>query len=664
MSNQLISSSSPYLLQHQSNPVHWQEWGDSAFEEARRRNVPVFLSIGYSTCHWCHVMAHESFEDTEVADQLNPNFVCIKVDREERPDVDEVYMKAVQALTGGGGWPLSAWLTPDGKPFFAGTYFPKFRFLQLLRRISDVWQKQKEQVERDAEQLTDAVSKASTEKAMSESSDPSEVDLVSTYQHAYDDRFGGFGMAPKFPPAIGLRALLRRDYCSGLNQTTEIVNGTLVAMARGGVYDQLAGGFHRYSVDDQWLVPHFEKMLYDQAMLLEAYAEAFSREPIPEFRRISSEIAAYVLREMRDNEGRFFSAMDADSLNPNTNHMEEGYFATYAFNELKGILSEEELDFASRNLGVTSSGQFEGRNILHLTGPDPVEYSDSEKKLYASIRDQLLKLRRSKPQPHLDDKSLLSWNSWMCSALITAGRVFKQEDYIEAAKKCLKVWCRALSHKKLMRSNRQGRWNGALTAEDLVAFVDALIQVSQVDSNPEWSKQALLLQTKLDAEFWSEQENSYWLSDGRDRNLPIRIADAYDGVTPSANSQAAYNLIRLFFLTGNVEYRERCDRILNRFHVQAVKHPSSLPYLDFARGFRHSDKVRVNVFEPEGWSQTWVQIRQQEFRPFELYVSSDSDWKISEGKGPGSASGKGWVQVCTDTECLPVYLSEKEIPKN
>ncbi len=658
MQNQLDSESSPYLIQHKSNPVHWRPWGPAAFEEAKSKNLPIFLSIGYSTCHWCHVMAHESFEDQEVADQLNADYISIKVDREERPDVDEFYMKACQALTGGGGWPLSAWLTFEGKPFFAGTYFQKYRFQQLLRRVSDVWKNQPENIHKDADQLLKAISASPGEESL-ESVPPAEQvkNFLQAYQHSFDEQNGGFGHQPKFPPAMGLKALLRFDQLTGLNQSEAMVESTLTHMARGGIYDHLVGGFHRYSVDSEWLVPHFEKMLYDQAMLLGAYTEGYQVTKNHEFKTVAEQIASYVQKDLRNEEGCYYSAEDADSLNPETGHSEEGYFATFAYSELLSRFSSDEMNWLKKNFGVSEFGHLDERNIIHL---DPASERISDP-LESEIRKKLLLLRSEKPKPHLDDKSLLSWNAWMSAALIRSSFALGRPEYLEWAKQNISFWANAYRSKKWARSYRQGRWSGPITAEDLSAFVHALIELSQADEDPRWPELAIELQAKLDEEFWIEAESAYSISDGKDPFLPSRLADAYDGVTPSVNSQCAYNLYRLYLLTGIEAHLKRYESITRRFGEQLQNHPSSLPYMAMAVMLEQSVKTRVVVFEGEEWVRGWVKARRAEFHPGVLWVSAQSSWALVQGKGlRQNQNPSGWIQVCTANSCQEPITNEQK----
>lgn len=647
--NRLAHERSPYLQQHKDNPIAWYAWGDEAFEAARREDKPIFLSVGYSTCHWCHVMAHECFEDTEVAQVLNANFINIKVDREERPDVDDIYMKALQALSGGGGWPMSVWLTPEGKPFFAGTYFPKFRFLQLLRRIEQLWSDERQNLLQDSERLMEAV-REFREAAPQENTAADWEESLRTYighfQDHYDDQYGGFGQAPKFPPSMNLMVLMRQDWKGGLNQAEAMVTGTLGHMVRGGIYDQLNGGFHRYSVDQKWLVPHFEKMLYDQALLSVALIEAAQMYTDPELARAARETFDYVLREMTDAQGGFYSAQDADSLNPQTLKKEEGYFATYAHAELRERLSEQELDALNRVYGVTPQGDFEGRSILHLQ-----EGFDGAVKNQPEIRSALAKLqelRGSRPAPHLDDKVIGAWNGWMIWALARGARFFSETRYLEGAQKALRFARQNLwQNGALRRFWREGEAQAAGTSEDYASLIHACLELHQADFNNEWIDFALQLQKTLDEKFWDGEDGGYFTSDGSDPHLPLRTKDDYDGVTPCANSMATYNLVRLYLLTSDGAYKHKADRLFDMLYPAFKRYPSGLPFLAMAMDFHLTDP-KVAVLNGKDWVLEFYHEQNQSFQPYVLWTSSAARWPVAAGK----SGGQPMVYVCEEGQCL------------
>ncbi len=656
-SNRLNQEKSPYLLQHKDNPIAWFAWGEAAFAKARQENKPIFLSVGYSTCHWCHVMAHESFEDQEVAGVLNEKFVSIKVDREERPDVDDVYMRALQALSGGGGWPMSIWLTPDGKPFFAGTYFPKFRFLQLLRRIDTLWASERDSLLRDGERLTLSILES---KTLSEG-ESTEVDweetlkpFITNFQHHYDEENGGFGQAPKFPQSMNLMLMVRQDSATGLNQAEAMVTGTLGAMLRGGIYDQLRGGFHRYSVDEKWLVPHFEKMLYDQALLSVALLDAGSLYQDAELIRGARETLDYVRSEMTHKDGGFYSAQDADSLDPVKGHNEEGYFATYAFAELKEVLSEEELSVLSRVYGVTPQGDFEGRSILHLQPGFDGKVKDEP--LVRSSLAKLEELRSSKPQPHLDDKIIAAWNGWMIWAFARAAAVCAEPEYLLCAQKALtfvkeKMW----SQGKLARFWRDGETRANAAAEDYASLIHACLELHQVDLNPQWVSFALELQASLDQGFWDREDGGYFANDGQDPLLPLRTKDDYDGVTPCANSMAAYNLVRLYLLTGEGKFKHQADRIFEMLFAKFKQYPSGLPFLAMAMDF-HLNEAKVAVLNGRDWVLEFFHEQSQKFQPYVYWTPAESGWPVAKNKQGSDPS----IYVCLEGRCLKPAMNKVE----
>lgn len=650
MSNRLANEKSPYLLQHKDNPVAWYAWGPEAFQAARERDLPIFLSIGYSTCHWCHVMAHESFEDAEVGAALDKGFIAIKVDREERPDVDELYMRALQTLSGGGGWPMSVWLTPEGKPFFAGTYYPKHRFLQLLRRVTEIWERERAALLKDGDHLLSVV--ASADKESDKEDEQAEQDrrgfldtFVNHFQYAFDEQEGGFGSAPKFPQTMNLMLMMRRDRIAGLNQAEVMVTKTLEQMIRGGMYDHLAGGFHRYSVDAKWLVPHFEKMLYDQALCVVTLLEAAAVYKNPEFRQAARETLDYVAREMTSPEGGFYSAQDADSLDPATGHKEEGFFATYAWSELQDF-APAELAALMEVYGVSEAGQFEGRNILHL---QPGARRRDPRVPYARLEE----LRAAKPRPHLDDKIIAAWNGWMIWAFVTSYRFTGESRDLRSARRAWdfvndKLW----RNGELKRFYRDGVGDARGTAEDYAAMAFAGLELAQVDPDPKIAARVLELQAKLDADFWVEGESGYVTGDGRDPHLPIRLLEAHDGVSPGANSMAAHNLTRLYHLTGEARYRDRAERLFQRFFPRLKQYPSSLPFLGVALDLALSNP-KVAVAEG-GWAQEFARANQARFLPGVYWAHGG--WPVAQGK-------TGGVYVCEEGRCLKPASSAEEAAK-
>jgi len=596
-------------------------------------------------------MAHESFESEDVARILNAHFVSIKLDREERPDVDALYMRAVQALTGGGGWPMSVWLTPEGVPFFAGTYFPQKRFLQICQRVHEIWASDRSTLLKDSQQLLGMIRSMADEDSVSETQEwnlSEAEDLLSGYinhfQNVYDERFGGFGRAPKFPQTMNLMLMMRQDHKTGLGQAEAMVTETLHHMLRGGMYDHLMGGFHRYSVDEKWLVPHFEKMLYDQALLSVTLIEAHSLYGGAELARAARETLDYVLREMTSPEGGFYCAQDADSLDPETNHMEEGHFATYLFSELKDALTAEELASLQKVYGVCEEGQFEGRNILHLQS-DYDGTAKSDPKLKSAL-EKLVKIREGRPAPHLDRKVVVSWNAWMIWAFTKAGVHFQEPRYLEAAKRAIhlireKIWQKG----RLSRYWAEGEGRGPAMAEDYSALIHALLEFAQAQPSFDLESWVLDLQKVLDEDFWDQKESGYFTGQGGDSNLPFRTKDDYDGVHPSASAMAAWNLERLYALTGREDFRKRSDQIFKNLFGRLREYPSSLPFLGLALDWRLSG-ARVAIYQIGGWTNELRKDLASRFVPYLFWVEQKSSWPVTQGKSMDE------LYLCEAGHCL------------
>jgi uncharacterized protein YyaL (SSP411 family) len=586
--NRLADETSPYLRQHADNPVDWYPWGDEAFTAARRDDKPVLLSVGYSACHWCHVMAHESFEDPDVAALMNELFVNIKVDREERPDVDEIYMEAVQALTGQGGWPMTVFLTPDGRPFFGGTYFPKTRrggmiaFPELCRRIEELWRTRREDIDAQAGQLTGALGRS----ALVEASDgpPGGHALeaaVKTLRQQHDDARGGFGGAPKFPQAMSLDLLVRAvaRQPSPDPDIQGIVETSLDAMASGGIYDHLGGGFARYSVDAVWLVPHFEKMLYDQALLARAYLHAWQVTGHERYRQVLDETIGYALRDLRHPDGGFFSAEDADSEG------EEGRFYVWTVDEVMAALDgdRELADEAMAFYGVTPGGNFEGRTILnriHARDQGRVDLSRTPR--IEGARARLFAAREHRVRPGLDDKVLTEWNGLMLAALAEAAAATGRRDWLDAA---------VGTGEFLLRSLRRGdgRWLRSWQADggarhlayaaDHAALVDAFVRLAEATGQARWIGAARSTADALLDLFWDEHRGGLFTTGSDAERLVARNKDLMDNATPSANSLAAVALLRLAALTDEERYRERAEQILRLTGSLATQHPTAFGHL-------------------------------------------------------------------------------------
>ena len=591
--NRLADETSPYLLQHAHNPVDWYPWGDDAFARARRENKPVFLSIGYSSCHWCHVMAHESFEDAEVARSLNERFVSVKVDREERPDVDAIYMVAVQLTTGRGGWPLSAFLTPEGRPFFAGTYFPRedlggrTGFKSLLRAIDETFRTRRAAVEESAKRLSEAIADhlSQADDAPAAPLDRAPVEnAVSRITEAFDSRRGGFGSAPKFPPHGELRLLLSEYRRAGDEEILRMVTGTLDAMARGGVRDHVGGGFHRYATDAAWLVPHFEKMLYDNAQLLRAYAEAFAITGDDVYAEVAKETAAWVLREMVDEAGGFHSALDADSEG------EEGAFYVWTADEIARALGSDAQLFA-RAYGVEAGGNYEdeatgrptGANILHAAS-SPAQLAAAAGADEASVRDRLrearerlLAARARRTRPGLDDKVLAGWNGLMIGALAYAGRHLDEDNYLDAARAAARfVLARMRRDGRLLRTYRDGEARRGAYLDDYAMLADGLLELHRATGEASWLSEARDLADVMLARYADDEGGGLFFTADDHERLLARSKEAYDHAVPSGNGVAARVLIELFRLTGDGAYARAARRTLEAYLGEMRRVPRAM----------------------------------------------------------------------------------------
>jgi uncharacterized protein YyaL (SSP411 family) len=577
--NRLGAETSPYLRQHRDNPVDWYAWGPEAFAAARERDVPVHLSVGYSACHWCHVMAHECFEDPEVAAAMNAGFVNIKVDREERPDVDAVYMDAVQAMTGRGGWPMTVFLSPAGDPFYGGTYFPKPQFLKLMAAIEDAWRDRRAELEKNTAALREAISRTAR---ISPAADVPGIDhltrAVQALAQNFDREWGGFGAAPKFPSTMNLDLVLRWFLRSGESGARQIVETSLDAMASGGMYDHVGFGFARYSVDREWLVPHFEKMLYDQALLLRVYAHAAVVLDAPRYRQIAGEIVEYVVRDLRQPGGAFSSAEDADSPGPD-GHGHEGLFHTWTVAEVAAVLGDD-APAALAHYGIVEGGNFEGRSIpnrLHARG-DWARPGDIE-----AARRRLFEARAERARPGLDDKVLTEWNALMIASLAEAGRLLDRPDWVAAA---------AAAGDFLVRELRapDGRWfrswhadgdppaRHAALAADHANLVDAFTRLGEATGEARWIAEARTVADTMLDHFWDVDRGGLFTTPDDGEVLVARQKDLFDNATPAANSTAALALYRLGALTGEARFGNHADRILQLLGAVIDQAPSGFPH--------------------------------------------------------------------------------------
>jgi uncharacterized protein YyaL (SSP411 family) len=594
MANRLAEETSPYLLQHKDNPVDWHPWGDEALERARLEQKPILLSIGYSACHWCHVMAHESFEDPETAAYMNEHFVCVKVDREERPDVDSIYMEAVQGMTGHGGWPLTGFLDPDGVPFYGGTYFPPESrqgmpsFRMVMEAIAEAWAQRREEIVAAAPRTREALGAIGRLEPSNELLGETILeDAVRALRGQADMRHGGFGGAPKFPPSSALELLLARG-------ATDVVEVTLDAMACGGIYDQVGGGFARYSVDGVWLVPHFEKMLYDNALLARAYLHGWQVLGHERYRRVCEETLQWALREMRGPEGGFQSALDADSEG------EEGRFYVWTPDEIREALGAEGLgdraDAAISYYGVTERGNFEGRSILHLpAGPDVDRHEGVDE-----IRGALYKHRSRRVWPGRDDKRLTSWNALMISALAEAGAALPCDDYLEAAIACAEFVWRDLSTDdgRLLRTYKDGKARVNAYLEDHAYLVEALLTLYEATFDVRWFDAARETADRMLELYLDTERGGFFTTSHDHEELIARRKDVDDHPIPSGNSSAAYGLLRLAALTGEREYSNHAVGVFRLLHRAAARQPQALAHLLQALDFHFSAVKEVALVAP------------------------------------------------------------------
>jgi len=651
--NRLVFEKSPYLLQHARNPVDWYPWGDLAFERARKEDKPVFLSIGYSTCHWCHVMEKESFEDAEVAAVLNRSFVCVKVDREERPDVDQVYLAVVQAMTGSGGWPATIVMTPDRKPFFAGTYFPKASLdgrpglLEILRGLTDAWKT-------DRKGVTGNADRAAAWAAKRFASAPGDAPGAATLEAAakelasrYDAAEGGFDAAPKFPVPHQLGFLLRWWKRSGDSHALEMVERTLDAMARGGIHDQVGGGFHRYSTDRRWLVPHFEKMLYDQALLAQAYVEAFEATRKEAWRAVARDVFGYVLRDLATPEGAFASAEDADSEG------REGAFYLWSRAELDQALGAEEAARFAVAYGVTSEGDVRdapGRNVLH---GGAAEFDADLAKLAAA--------RARRPRPLKDDKVLTDWNGLMIGALAHGARALDEPSYAAAARRAAEfVLARLVDDQgRLKKRWRQGEAAHAAVLEDYAFLCWGLTELYETDLDPRWLSAAVRLCDGMIERFADEKSGGFFSTASDAEALIARAKDAYDGAVPSGNSLAALDLLRLGHLTGRTAYLERAQRVFRAFSTEIRGSPSRSSAMMIALDLATGPASEVVIAGEPGAEDTAAMLRalRSRFLPGALVLLRPGGddppiARIAEFvRGQRSLGGKATAYVCRDFAC-------------
>jgi uncharacterized protein YyaL (SSP411 family) len=716
--NRLAQEKSPYLLQHAHNPVDWYAWGSEAFGKARAEDKPIFLSIGYSTCHWCHVMERESFENDQIAELLNRDYISIKVDREERPDVDRVYMTFVQATTGGGGWPMSVWLTPDLKPFYGGTYFPPANryghpgFGSVLTQIATAWRSDREKIDESARDVVAQLQKSSTVQGRVGAAEGAIREALESgfyvFRRTFDSKLGGFGNAPKFPRPSVFNFLLRYYASTERQEALDMVLLTLLEMAKGGMHDQLGGGFHRYSVDERWFVPHFEKMLYDQAQLAASYVEAFQITGDEQYAQIARTTLDYVLRDMTDAGGGFYSAEDADSAvdAAHPHQKSEGAFYIWSADEIRELLPHPE-DFFRRygvldggNVENDPHGEFIGKNILYRAEPvdadlglDRLRASHKQiltpglahmatvlqqnrlelKEMIAQenvknpddARRILLASRGMRPRPHLDDKILTAWNGLMISAFARAGAALDEPRYAEAARRAAEFIIESMySDGVLLRRYRAGDAAIPGFLDDYSMFAQALLDLYETQFDRCHLDLAIQLTDKMRERFEDREKGGFFSSREGDDSLVMRMKDDYDGAEPSGNSIAAMNLLRLAQMTNRLEYREAAERIIAAFEPRLAVASAALPQMLAACEFLTSEPQQIVIVGDKKSADTLELLRVlfTRFAPNRVVLLIDSDATrtalssaIPSIGGMHKLDGRAAAYVCRDYACqLPV----------
>ena len=683
--NRLKLEKSPYLLQHADNPVDWYAWGPEAFEKARKENKPIFLSIGYSTCHWCHVMAHESFENPEVARLMNEVFVCIKVDREERQDIDNIYMRVCQMMTGSGGWPLTVLMTPDKKPFFAGTYIPResnhgrLGMLDLIPRIKEIWSTQHDEIIKSADQITEKLN------MIAQSSSGPELDkstLRTAYEQLsgrYSEQYGGFGNAPKFPSPQNLLFLLRYWQSTNDEKALRMVVNTLQFMQNGGIYDHLGFGFHRYSTDSHWLVPHFEKMLYDQAMLAMAYIEAYQATGIKEFEETAREIFTYVLRDMTDKKGGFYSAEDADSEGV------EGKFYVWTVDEIRQVLKGDEADLIINVYSIDKTGNFRdeasgentGTNILHLTGSlteiafKNKESVDGLKERVEAARQKLFATRNKRIHPHKDDKILTDWNGLMIAALAKGAQAFDEPKYAEAAKRAADFILTDMRREdgRILHRYRDGDTAILANVDDYAFLIWGLLELYETVFDVGYLRTALSLNGEMIKYFWDEQDGGFYFTAEDAEELIVRQKEIYDGAIPSGNSVATLNLFRLARITANTDFEDKANMILRAFSKDVQSAPSGYTQMMVALGFGIGPSYEIVIVgEPEAEdTKDMLNSLGKHFIPYKVVLLKPADQETSDITSiaeyieyHSSFDGKATAYVCLDFACkMPVTNTDE-----
>ena len=661
--NRLANESSPYLLQHKNNPVDWYPWGKEAFNKALELDRPIFLSIGYSTCHWCHVMEEESFEDEEVAKLLNENFISIKVDREERPEIDHLYMTVCQAMTGRGGWPLTIIMTPNKDPFFAGTYFPKRGrrgrpgMMELLPSVSQAWEKERDDLVLSANQINKYLIDSNKKELGDQLEESILVDTYSQFVNRYDDKYGGFGDKPKFPSPHNLIYLLRYHNMTGDKTSLLMAEKTLKNMRLGGIFDHIGFGFHRYSTDKEWLLPHFEKMLYDQAMLALAYTEAFQITNDSFYQKVVEEILFYVQRDMTDKRGGFYSAEDADSEG------EEGLFYLWTAEELKAKLSSADAELIIETFNIELSGNYIDealgkktlKNILYLNKPT------ANNKINQILND-LYTVREKRIHPLKDDKILTDWNGLMIAAFAKAGDVFNSDDYIKQAENSAQFILKNLTDKngRLLKRYRNGKSGIDSHLDDYAFFIWGLLELYEATFNTIYLSEAIKLSEIMVSEFWDTENGAFFLGSNNSEKLIVRAKTGYDGAIPSGNSVAAMNFIKLNRITGETKWVEISDKIFMTFSKEINNTPTAFSYMLNGFLFESNEPKEVVVVGSGKDPETKLAIKKIKsiYIPSKVIIFKDTDdksnkltplakWTMTQE----SIDDKTTFYVCRDFAC-------------
>ena len=672
--NKLIFEDSPYLLQHAHNPVDWYPWGNEAFEKAKKEDKPIFLSIGYSTCHWCHVMEEECFENLEIARFLNEHYVCIKVDREQHPDIDTIYMTALMILNGRGGWPMSSFLTPDGKPFYAGTYFPPEHFLGLIKQINYSWHTQKAKILQQAEAVSKALHEILSGSVQKQKLSPDVFHRCLTiFESIHDNRFGGFGAAPKFPSESNYLFIADHYYRERYSSCLEILTKDLDIIGRSGLHDQVGGGFHRYSTDEQWLIPHFEKMLYNQANMARVYNKAYEISHNEYFGWIAQKTLNYVLEEMRSPEGGFYSATDADSEG------KEGLYFTWTPEEIDKALNKEDAQFAKEIYSVTESGNFEGRNVLHISSPlsfylETQNISLSELLQRLDKINSLLKQARAKRVPPLrDEKIIAAWNGMMITALAEGYEVFGNKAFKQGAIKAAEyIWQTGYAEGKgLKRIIFKGRPAIQGMLKDYAWLGEAFLSLYDITHEKKWLKRSEILAAQMVQRFWDKEKGGFFMSDQTQRKRMVTTIpkDNMEGATPSGNAVALNFFVMLADRTGDAKYKFKAQEMLNSFAAEINNQPASFPYMLIgaakalhgevgskqygARGkvmakarWTNHDSIKITLFIDKGFHIYANNQSGQDIIPAKLTLSpaSKKEWSIKDVAYPKPLIKKGLLQ--------------------